>query len=231
MKRAVSFSLLFSSLLLIAGILPGKAQNNQSEDRYGTVEGIVVTSEGTPVADATVYVFRVGRSILASTDTDGKFTLTNLPAGNHKILAYKESDGFPNVFWSFYSEIYPNTGFPVINVQENQTIRDVTVRLGPKASRLSINVIDAKTKLPIRDASVSLSHKGKPKTLLRSGTNKPEGGFELLVPPSIPINVVVEAPGYKTWSYSNKGNVDRDAIRIPVGNSKKITVELEQAIR
>lgn len=234
MKKVVVLSALLGFLLSVLSFLPGYAQDksaNQSGNRYGAVEGIVVTREGIPVADATVYILQIGRSLLGSTDINGMFTLAHIPVGNHKIIAYKESDGFPNLVWSFYSEAYSGEGFPVINVQENQTVRDVRVRLGPKASRLFISVIDAGTKQPIRDASVALNHKGKPKTLFKTGATTAEGSFDLLIPPSISINVVVEARGYKKWRYVKGGAVDRDAIRLLPGSSKKMTVELKQVTR
>jgi hypothetical protein len=106
-------------------------------------------------------------------------------------------------------------------------VQGVIVRLGPKAGRLLIRVIDAKTKQPIRDVSVALNHKGKRKTLFRSGTTRPDGRFDLLIPPSIPINVVLSAPGYKTWHYVNAESADRDAVRIQSGSSRKIIVELK----
>ncbi len=55
-----------------------------------------------------------------------------------------------------------------------------------------------------------------------------DGEFDTLIPPSVPINIVVEAPGYKTWRYGNRGSADRDAIRLLPGSSKEMTVELKQ---
>jgi hypothetical protein len=231
MRKALFLSVLFGLLLPIMAFLASSSyaqdkSENQSKKGYGMIEGQVVTMEGVPVANATVYAFEYGRSLINITDVQGKFTLTHVPVGEHRIIAYKEGDGFPNLLWSFYSEAYKREEFPTINVEENQPVRGVIVRLGPKAGRLLIRVIDAKTRQPIRDASVALNHKGKPKTLFRSGTTMPDSKFDLLIPPSIPINVVISAPGYKTWRFVNAESVDRDAVRVQSGSSRKIIVEL-----
>lgn len=238
MRKAVRLGVLVGVLLSVvtafALMLPGSARaepGSQSGERNGTVEGQVVTREGLPVANAMVYAFQLGGSPLASTNTEGKFTLTNLSAGKHLIIAYKESDGYPNLVWTFYSEAYGNNGKLVVNVEENKTVRGATVRLGPKAARLLIRVLDAKTRRAIRDASLELSHKGKPNTRFEPGVTNIDGEFDTLIPPFRPINVVVKAPGYKAWRYANGRSPDRDAIRLLPGASKEMTVELKRGIR
>lgn len=234
MRKAVSLCVFPGLLLFVAAhfaqMHPGYARDesaNQSKERYGTVEGQVITREGLPVPDATVYAFKLGGSPLASTNTKGKFTLP-APVGKHRISAYKESESYPDPLWSFYSEAYGRNESPIVNVQENQIVQGVIVRLGPKARRLFIRVIDAKTKRPIRDASLALNHKGKPGTLFQPGGTTMDGEFNTLIPPSVPINVVVKAAGYKTWRYNNRGSAVRDAIRLRPGSSRKMIVELKQ---
>jgi hypothetical protein len=202
----------------------------QSGSGYGVIQGQVVTSEGKPVPNAIVYSFEYGRLPLNVTDERGHFTLKDVPARKHWIVAYKESDGFPNPLWSFYSESHMMEGFPVVKVEANQTVRNVIVRLGPKLGRLVITVLSARTKQSIRDASVVLNHKGKPKTRFESGATNPDGTFDLLIPTDVAINVTVSAPGYKTWRYVNEKSTERDAIRVRSGSSRRVFVEL-QAIK
>lgn len=237
MKKAVRLGVLVGVLLSVvtafALMHPGSVRAepaSQSGERNGTVEGQVVTREGLPVANATVYAFQLGGSPLAFTNTEGKFALTNLSAGNHLIIAHKESEGYPNLVWTFYSEAYGNNGILVVNVEENKTVRGATVRLGPKAGRLLIRVIDAKTRRAIRDVSLALNHKGKPDTRFEPGVTNIDGEFDTLIPPSRPINVVIKAPGYKTWRYVNRGSADRDAIRLLPGDSKEMRVELKRGM-
>jgi hypothetical protein len=229
MSRSLVLSV-FLGLLFATALPEADAQDNPVNQPIGrgTIEGQVVTSEGLPVADATVYAFKLGGSPLASTNIEGKFALTNLSAGKHLIIAFKESDGFPNLVWSFYSEVYGNNGKLTVNVEENQIIRDAIIRLGPQAGRLVFAVIDARTKLPITDASVTLNHRSNPKITFESGANGLDGGFDLLIPPSTPVNIVVKAPGYITWRYVNRRAADRDEIRLLPGSSQSIIVELKR---
>jgi len=231
MRRSFFLSVFFGLPLLMTVLRAHDAQDksvNQTKQSHAVVEGRVVTNDGMPVANATVYALRDCRSFLNVTDDQGNFTLPVL-AGKHRISAYKESDGYPDLLWSFYSEAYGREGFPIVNVEENQIVRGVIVRLGPEASRLFIRVIDARTKRPIRDASLALNHKGKPETRFEPGGTKMDGEFDTLIPASLPINVVLKAPGYKTWRYVKGGSVDRDVIRLRPGSSIEMTVELKPA--
>ena len=122
------------------------------------------------------------------------------------ILAYKQSDRFPNPVSTFYSEAPKAEPFPVIDVQEGQTVTGVIIRLGPKASQLLIRIIDSTTRRPITDAEVSVNHLGKPFTLLKTGANTLQGDFryEVLVPAEVPLELRVTAQRYEAWRYQGK---------------------------
>ncbi len=228
----VRFIVLVPLLFIVLGFgFAQRSTSTQSEDRYGRIEGIVVTKEGMPVAGATVYIFQNGGSPMNTSDETGKFKFTGVAVGKHLILAYKESDGFPNPVWTFYSEALGSPKFPVADVRENQTVT-VIVRLGPRASRLLINLIDAKTKRMIMDAAVAMNHVGKPKTLLRAGPNQLNGSFNinLLVPPHVPINLEVSAQGYRSWRYKGNGP-SPGALRLEPDSERRITVQLQPATR
>jgi hypothetical protein len=194
----------------------------------GQIEGTVVTAQRTPITGAMVYLFGDGRSPVTITDQNGRFVFKEVSAGSHKLVAYKESDGFPNMIWSFYSEAYRNTGVRLVNVSEKQTTRNLLISLGPKAGRLLIDVIDARTKRFIRSAEIALNHEGKPKTLMKSGTNRADRGFDILVPPSIRIEITINAPGYRPWPSGGK-RPERSAkiISVKSGSENNITVELQ----
>ena len=225
-RSFVPLPLLFFALVL--GFSQGRAAI-QSEGRYGSIEGVVMTREGIPVAGATVYLFQPGGSPITTTNEAGIFKFTGVPIGKHLVLAYKESDGFPNPVWTFYSEVAGSPKFPGADVRENQTVKDVIVRLGPRASRVLVSVIDANTKRVIKDVEVAMSHVGKPKTLLRSGPKLVNGSFRfnLLVPPLVPINLEVSAPGYRKWRYQGGPPKSRDVLQLEPGSDKRITVYLQ----
>jgi hypothetical protein len=166
--------------------------NHPIEKNSAAIKGIVTTSGGEPVSRAMVYASRLGnaetrtRRNVVTTDDQGRFNLSNLPDGEYTIRAFKEEDGYPDLTFSFYSEAYNAVHWPRITIVNGTTVDDVIVHLAsPKCGRLVITVIDAKTNKKIRDAQVSLNHEGNPKTLLISGTNRPNDSFNLLVPPDL----------------------------------------------
>jgi len=56
----------------------------------GAVTGRVVLADGTPVL---AEVFLAGSEQVVNTDADGRFTLANLPVGQHKIVVAFEYQG------------------------------------------------------------------------------------------------------------------------------------------
>src|SRR5258708_6558491 len=88
-----------SSSMMVSALSVGTTQY-----RYGTIEGTVTDFVGVPISNATVYVLQDGRAPTGITDAKGNFVLTNVEVGQHRIFAYKESDGYPNPVWSFYGE-------------------------------------------------------------------------------------------------------------------------------
>lgn len=219
-----------AGLFLLLTLMPCSAQVRPIpiSQGKGQIEGTVVTEQRTPIANAVVYLFDSGRSPVAITDSNGNFSFKEVAVGSHKIIAYKESEGFPNMIWSFYSEAYGNKGVRVISVGENQSTRNILVRLGPKASRLRVSVIDANTKRSIRNAEITLNHEGKPKTLMKSGTNSADGGFDILIPPSVRIEMTVNAPGYRAWpSTAARSRRSSKIVSLKAGSEANISVELQ----
>jgi len=108
------------------------------------------------------------------------------------------------------------------------TVEDVIVHLAsPKCGRLLITVIDAQTNKKIRDAQVSLNHEGNPKTLLISGTNRPDDSFNLLVPPDVVVDLKVTAPGYRDWHYNtDRSKRESKPLRVAPDTTKELNVTL-----
>jgi glycine cleavage system aminomethyltransferase T len=124
--------------------------------------------------------------------------------------------------WSFYSEAYEGKGTQIVRISSNRAETRTIIRLGPKAGRLLIDVIDADSKQRVKDASVAMNHKGRPKTLIRSGSNTPDG-FDLLIPPDVSVEIAIGAPGYQTYHYQKN---DQDFLKLSSGAEKTLTIEL-----
>ena len=81
MRRSLSvfFALVFLMTVLSAHAAQVKPVN-QPKQNHAVVEGQVITGDGMPVANATVYALRTGGSFRNVTDDYGKFTLPVLAA-------------------------------------------------------------------------------------------------------------------------------------------------------
>jgi len=234
---------LLSPILVITFIslinTPATKPNSQLSTRSfgknsGAIKGIVMTNEGEPVSKARVYVWLptgnwLTRQIGATADDLGGFSLSNLPDGEYAVRAFKKEEGYPDLTFSFYSEAYETVQWPRVAVTNGNTVEDVVVHVpSPKCGRLLINVIDAKTNKTIREAEVSLTHEGKPKTLLRSGPTKTDGTFDLLVPPAVPIDLKVSALGYRDWYYKTDGSKgETKTLLLASDTTKELTVTLQ----
>ena len=181
-----------------------------------------------------VYAIRLGnndrrtRRNAVTTDDSGRFSLSNLPDGEYTIRAFKEEDGYPDLTFSFYSAAYDAVDWPQISIVNETTVEDVIVHLAsPQCGRLLITVIDAQTNKKIRDAQVSLNHEGNPKTLLISGTNRPDDSFNLLVPPDVVVDLKVSAPGYRDWHYNtDSSKLETKPLRVAPDTTKELNVTL-----
>ena len=199
------------------------------------IKGIVTTNRGQPVAKAMVYASRLGsserltRRNSVTTDDQGRFSLPDLPDGEYTIHAYKEEDGYPDLTFSFYSAAYNAVHWLQITIVNGATVEDVIVHVpGPKCGRLIISVIDAETSKKIQDAQVSLNHDGKPKTLLISGANRSGYSFNLLVPPAVPVDVKVSAPGYRDWHYrTHAWKGETKTLLLASDTTKELNVSLQ----
>jgi hypothetical protein len=221
-----------AQVALFAVAPPGSAREGVSQtEGYGEIEGTVVDESGAAVADATVYVLERGRSPSAVTDASGRFLLSSVKAGSHRIFAFKEADGFPNPVWSFYNEASGLAGFPTLDVQADQRIQGVTVQLGPKASLALIKVSDAKTKRAVAGAGVALNHTGKPMTLFVAGATNDAGELAVLIPSSVAVDLKVTAPGYEPQVLKLAPYGSGNGIRLKESGATNLNIEIRPRLK
>jgi hypothetical protein len=238
-KLVLLFSLLVIPFISLINTPASKTNNQLTNQPIGknsaVIRGIVTTSGGEPVSKAMVYTSRLSNSERltrrnsVTTDERGRFSLSNLPDGEYIIRAFKDEDGYPDLTFSFYSAAYDSVNWPRITIVNGTTVEDVIVHLAsPKCGRLLITVIDAETNKTIREAEVSLNHEGNPKTLLISGANKPDGSFNLLVPPSVPVDLKVSAIGYRDWHYkTDSSKAEPKPLRLASDTTKELNVTMQ----
>ena len=72
----------------------------------GSVRGIVLEATGKPLPHATVYAVPQGdvkKQFHTESNDAGEFVLDGLPKGSFFVSAFKESDGHPYNFFSFFA--------------------------------------------------------------------------------------------------------------------------------
>jgi hypothetical protein len=205
------------SLLASAAQLPRQFSATQT----GSVSGIVLDGNGKPLPRANVYAIPetdMRKQFPTVTNDAGEFTLRDLPEGTIHLSAFKESDGYPYNFFSFFNS--PGENVPIeLHIKAGQTIKDVRIKLGERAARLNVNVTTADGK-PLNGVSFLFTRPDQPDRPYTRGLAPTES---ILVPP-VPFHVSVEAKGYKTWQY---GTNRSGLISLKPGETLDLAIRLE----
>jgi len=189
----------------------------------GSIEGTVLDGNGVPLHHAVVYALpeeEMLKPIFVTTDETGKFILKDIPAGNVYVSAYKESDGYPYNFFSFFA--MPGEQKPKVEVKSGETTKDVVVHLGAKAAYL--NILIANEQGDPLDEGVQLIFTrldvpGYYQTAVKTRKS-------LQVPP-VPFRLRAEAKGYETWHYGGeKWEGNEGLISLKSGESLSVSIRL-----
>lgn len=208
-------------------------QDNVSAD--GEISGRVVDADGQPVSQMTIFAERENMIIRPTprgfTNQHGEFTIQGLIAGRYRLYSRKEDDGYPHTGFSFYT--HGESAEPLVQVYEHRSIRNVIIKLGPKAAVLVGRVVDAATNQPLSHATITLRRVDQPKRFLSTGLflQGVQGGFKVLVP-SLSFTVKVSEPGYEDWYYkrsSERGQAS--ALLLAPNSTKSLTIALRPSRR
>src|SRR5438876_12354329 len=145
-------------LITLASLLLCQSASLSAAPRStGSVQGVVVDGENHPVPGATVFGLPdndMRHQIRDTTDSDGRFTLHDVPAGSIYIDAHKESAGYPYSFFSFFKV----DDRPVkVAVVTGQDTKDIVIRLAAKAAHLNIEITDQDSQRAIEGARLLFS--------------------------------------------------------------------------
>lgn len=180
----------FLSMFILFAFTPASAQETP-----GSIEGVIRDLSRAPVSDASVYAYdyyNFRTRINTTADSNGRFVLRDLPPGTYSVHAYKESDGYPDTFFSFF-DVGNHNAWRREQVQAGH-MTNVDLELGPKYAVLKLSIMDKKGN-PL-GGSIDFT-RGKP------GVSNPEfsTGYrpEILVPP-VPFRFRIKAEGYRIWS-------------------------------
>jgi hypothetical protein len=224
---------LFVSIALLYSLPASHAlvDPNFESPQPDTIRGRVVDAEGKPVPRAKLHVLRVGanpsgRRVYYPSDDEGNFSIKGLPAGVYDVFVSKEEDNYPDTELFFYST--KETSSVQAEVSEQQESPPITVRIGPKAGRITGRVVNAVTGAPIDNPTLTFRHSENKNIFLFTSLNQPDrkGGFDFLLP-TVPLTIEVTAPGYAVWNYRNEGSTKQiDLLTLEPGKTKQLVVRM-----
>ena len=201
-----------------------------SSIQSGSIHGRVVDADGKPVAKAKLHLapakgMQTGRVIFYWSCNDGTFVIDGLAPGAYDVFVSKEDEDYADTQMFLYSV---NGYQPARVVVSDQPGGDVTVRLGPKAGRITGDVRDARNGAPIRDAIITFRRPENEKMFLQTSLNMIDspGSFDFLVP-AAPTAMKVTAPGYEDWTYqAPHGGQDTDLLTLVPGQKLYLSIKM-----
>lgn len=206
--------------------LTAQGQVDRSEG-LGSATGVVLDSSGSPLAKATVYALPeedMTKQIRTTSDSSGHFTLEGMPAGAVYLDAYKETDGYPYNFFSFYKS--PGERTPAkIKIAAGKVTADVVLQMGARAAYLQFAIANDDG-TPV-DGELLLDRPD-----IRGPYKRGVSAGELLMVPPVPFRLTFEAPGYLPWHYGGQrwqGN--EGLIRLKSGETLRVPIRLRHSSR
>jgi carboxypeptidase family protein len=204
--------------------LTAQGQVDRSEG-LGSATGVVLDSSGSPLAEATVYALPekdMTKQIRTTSDSSGHFTLRGIPAGAAYLHAYKETDGYPYNFFSFFKS--PGERTPVkIKIAAGKVTSNVVLQMGLRAAYLQFDIANDDG-APV-DGELSFDRQD-----IRGPYRRGVSAGELLMVPPVPFRLTFKAPGYLPWHYGGQrwqGN--EGFIRLKSGETLRVPIRLRHS--
>lgn len=199
----------------------------EAASHTGSISGVVLDSADKPLANATVYAVEktdMRHQIRVKSDSLGHFVLNDLSTGSVFVDAYKETDGYPYNFFSFFKAPGSNTPME-IEVAPGKLSTGLVLRLGARAATLRLDIANEEGS-PL-SGTISFVRPDLPGPYKR-GVNS---GDEILVPP-VPFRLTFDAPGYLSWHYGGNGWLGKDGLMtLKSGETLTITIRARHSSR
>jgi hypothetical protein len=218
----------FAFTVAVAGLTPA------CQAKWGMITVKVVDQLGSAVPGATVTMRQPipGPQAIpeCTTDETGTCTRADFRMGTYLITAMKPSDGYPNLWFEFYShQVHPKSGYQskpaIVELKDDNPTGSVVFTLGPKAAFLKLEVIDDETDEPVANFTVILRNAAEPNDYLSSGK---AANPTVLLPPDEDIQVEITAPGYRGWRMAEHPENNRGApLRLQSDQTREMTIRLK----
>jgi len=214
------------SFIVVLLVVQCAVAGQQSDSRWHTITGKVADQQDQPVERARVCadVYN-GRLPCGLSNANGEFSIAVERVGSYTIYAEQLEKAYPPGILAFYGKLWSD--LPKVTVEDTSRITPVTIKLGPRAGRLVLTVLDGATSKPIEGGSADLCRFGEPNSFWSISQAWPKGPYEILTP-EVPFTIK-----FQTWH--NKW-VDRKAfdeaglpvetVQLELGARKEMTIRL-----
>ena len=182
------------------------------------------------VADARVCAYVEGASggavPCAQSGAGGEFSIVINQPATYRVIPSKLELGYPSAESRFYGP--PENKFPAVLIKEGSPAPDpVSIKLGPKAGRLVLTILDGASRKPIASGVIEVCRVGEPRSWWSMSTGWPKGHFELLTP-DVPFTIKFKTRQGE-WvdriAFDDRG-MPVDVIQVPMSERRELTVIL-----
>ena len=212
------------SLFVLASPIAGQ----EPKTDWHTVTGIVVDEQEQPVGGAWVSAeVGNGRVPRGQSDSSGQFSLWIQRPGAYTIYAEDLEKGYPPAALIFYGKLW-RPSLSQVTIDETATPAPVKIKLGPKAGRLVLTILDGSTNKPIESGSVELSRVGEPRSRWWISTSWPKGRYEILTP-EVPFTMKFKKHWHKEWvdrKAFDESGVQIETVQLDLGARREMTIRL-----
>lgn len=210
--------------VLLTSVLAAAQERNAA---WHTVTGTVVDEQEQPVEGAWVSALvGNGRVPRGQSDSTGQFSLWIQRPGTYAVYAEHLEKAYPAAAWAFYGKLWQQN-LPQVSIDETSTPAPVKIKLGPKAGRLVLTILDGSTDKPIESGLVELCRLGESRSLWSISTSWPKGHYEILTP-EVPFSIK-----FKTWHGEwvdrkafDESGLQIETVKVDLGERREMTIRL-----
>ena len=200
------------------------SQDDRTVLNEGRVIGSTVNDQGEPIAKArlcTSVVLSNSSSTNCGPESDehGQFDI-RVPLETNRIYGQKPEGGY----WhdaNVHDINGPEAGIRIKLSRENP-VAHVIVKLGKIPAHLSFNISDRNTGKAVELATVRWIVIDDMLTSPSETSKK-----EISVPPDKDLLIIVQAPGYKRWFYTDPSSPSEPTLRLHSGEERTLDAELD----
>jgi hypothetical protein len=222
MKRV---ALICSSVLLLSVLVAAQERNPV----WHTVTGTVVDEQEQPVEGAWISAqVGNGRVPRGQSDSKGHFSILIQRPGTYTVYAEHLEKGYPIAAWPFYGKVW-QPSLSQVTIDETSTPAPVKIKLGPKAGRLVLTILDGSTNKPIETGSVYLCRVGEPRSFWSISSDWPKGHYEILTP-DVPFTIKFQTPWHGKWvdrKAFDESGAQIETIQLDLGARREMTIRLK----